>query len=219
MAATAAIAIMLTTTTAPPSNPNPAEPSPRISIEAVHLAALPTALDAAARNGVDASQVANDGADPGGPLKAALGTIVVSAIVAVYQATLLGARLAGSVANVPVIGPSLSGVVFYAALICAWVIGPPIGAVVGALYAVQSLVPGLASPPAPAASARPAAAGRNTVTTPHRSAKSGTRSNRHTAKSALPAKPTAPQQDSIRSRAGSGRGHIASSNRAASRTR
>ncbi|AKK29892.1 hypothetical protein [Mycobacterium sp. EPa45] len=216
VAAAAATAVMLTTTTFAPPQPNVAALSPRISIEEVQLAALPAVLTSTSPKTTGAGVVANDLADSWAAIPQAI-TMGIGA--GVFGGFIIGGLLAGNiVSQIPVIGPALMPVVPIAAVIGA-LVGIPIGAVVGTFYAIQNLVSSLApappSPPSPpVASARPAAASRNTITTPQRSVKSGTRSNRHTAKSALPAKATAPQQDSIRSRAGSGRGHVAASNRA-----
>lgn len=215
VAATAAITIMLTTTTAPPSNPTMVSAAPRITTENVQLVALPAALAAVAHNRAGAGQVANDVPDASGALTVIFNAAVSGAAVGAFVAFSSAARWANGVTNIPVIGPLLQPILALVVYFSPWVVGAPIGAMVGAFSAVKTLLAGLVPPPLSAASARAAVTSRNTVTTPQRSAKSGTRSSRHTAKPVTPAKTSAGQQSVGQSRAGSARGHAAAANRAA----
>ena len=123
----------------------------------------------------------------------------------------LGAGIvaSGLIYQIPVVGLGLSPLIPVIAIAGA-IVGAPIGVVVGTLYALKNLVSGLGALPA-AASARAAAASTRAITSPHRSTKSGTRSNRHTAKPSATAKAAVPKQSSEPARAGSGRGHAATS--------
>lgn len=210
VAATAAVTIMLVTTTASPPQPKAVGPSPRISIEAVQLVVLPAALKTASTKTAGAGVVANDLADSVYAIPQAITAWIGAGIFAGF---IFGGLLAGSlVSQIPLIGPALLPIVPIAAVIGA-LVGIPIGVVVGTFNAIQNAVSSPVRAPS-AASARPAISSK-TVTTPHRSTKSGTQSNRHTAKPVAPAKTSAAQQSSSAPRAGSGRAHAVTSNRAA----
>ena len=214
VATVAATAVLLTTATFAPPEPNLAALSPRISTEALYLVALPAVLDTAAAKPAVADATANDLAESLNAIPQALTAGIGSGILGGF---LIGGTLALNViARIPVIGEALSPIVPVIAVIGA-LVGIPIGAAIGVFSAIRLVASNLGVLPA-AASARPAAASSSssssrTINTPQRSTKSDPRSNRNAAKTSV--KASAPQQNFSRARAGSDRGHNATSNRAA----
>jgi hypothetical protein len=190
LAVAAAGAIVLSTTTPAPPEPTTALTATRVSTQTVALTALPAALTIALQPTAAAS--AND--PVGDFFQATIGRVMAGA----GSGFLLGFIGAGAAAmqvfgRIPVLGTPL----VQAIAIAGGIIGIPIGAIYGAVSAVQALL-------APPAAGRSTAASRKaTATAPHRTPAPGSR------------KASAPQQRSDRAKAGSARGHAPVSKRPA----
>jgi hypothetical protein len=205
VAAIAASAVMLATTTATPPKLTTELASLRISTQVVELVASPEALTPTSRSPAAASPEQIISAI----FQATIGRVAAGAGAGFLVGFLGGGAAAlGAFGRIPVIGTPI----VQAIAITAGIVGIPIGAVVGAVSAVVSLASSLGSMLAPPASVSATAARKAAVTQPHRSTNSSTRPNRHAAKPS--AKTSAPQQSSNQPQAGSGRGHAAASNRA-----
>ncbi|WP_445167572.1 hypothetical protein ACTXG7_27910 [Mycolicibacterium sp. Dal123E01] len=194
LAVVAAGAIVLSTTALAPPKPTTELTATRISTQAVALAALPAALEIAAQSTAAASAAAASADDAvGDPFQAAINRVLAGA----GSGFLLGFFAAGAAAlqvfgRIPLLGTPL----VQAIAIAGGIIGIPIGAIYGAVSAVQSLL-------APPAAGRSTAASRKaTATAPHRTPAPGSR------------KASAPQQRSDHAKAGSARGHAPVSKRA-----
>ncbi len=212
VAAIAASAVVLATTTVVAPSPTIELSVPRTSTEIIELVALPEALapvvaqTTASANQVNVGQVVQN--------------VIGSFVAGIGGGALLGFIAAGTAASgiiyqIPVIGIGLSPLIPVIAIVGA-IVGAPIGAVVGAFNAIRSLAVRSSAPPA-AAALRPAAGRKPAVSTSQRSTKSDARSNRHVVKPPAPAarKAAVPQHRSETARAGSGRGHTAAANRPA----
>ncbi|MCV7217789.1 hypothetical protein H7J51_21165 [Mycobacterium crocinum] len=213
VAAIAASTVVLATTVAPP-RPMTEVAGPRITTQVVALAALPEALTPTPRTVARAS--ANQ-IDLGQTVQNALGPVVGGAVLGIFGGfIIIGQMAAGVIYRIPGADTKLAPLISAIAAVGAIVVGIPVGAVIGVAFGVASAVAGWASrlrPPAPPVSSVSTVSAK--ITTPQRSSKSGTRSDRHTVKAAVPAKTSAPQQGSSKPRAGTGRGHAAVSNRTA----
>ncbi|APE17731.1 hypothetical protein [Mycolicibacterium pallens] len=213
VAAIAASTVVLATTVAPP-RPMTEVAGPRITTQVVALAALPQALTPTPRTVAAAS--ANQ-INLGGVVQTVLAPFVGGAVLGIFGGFIvIGQMAAGVLYRIPGADPKLAPLVSAIAAVGAVVVGAPVGAALGVAFVAASAVAGWVSrlrPPAPPASSVSTVSAK--ITTPQRSSKSGTRSDRQTVKAAVSAKTSAPQQGSSKPRAGTGRGHAAVSNRTA----
>jgi hypothetical protein len=198
VAAIAAGTVMLATTTLVPPNPPTAVSAPQISTQAVRLAVQPITLDVAPV----ADAVSIPSVNVGGAIQHAILQVIAGAGGGAF----FGFIAAGSVAagvfyQIPVVGLAFEPLVPVIAIA-----GAIVGAPIGAVAAVLSLLP-------PLPIRIPVAGKKAAAAAPHRSTQASSQSSRHTAKSPAPTvrKASAPQQRSDASRAGSGRDRGAAS--------
>lgn len=182
VAAISAGTVMFAATTAEPPRPTAAM-IPQVSVEIVHLAALPVAVAAG-----DRAAVRPD-------LPNVTGGVFAGASAGFLFGYIGTGLVALNVLNkIPVIGPALLPLVPVIGIV-GGIVGIPIGMVAGAVAAVRNWVTGLRSQSSSSASA----------TTSHRSVRPGPRPDRKVTKASDLRKAAAPQRRSHRP--GSGLGH------------